>query len=763
MFKKVVILPTILLTLLCMTAFSVSAHSRKNKSQLKRAVADNFIYTQVLYLIDGFEKEAEKIRDEQSKNYLKNYFAGKADLNEEQEQILKTVARNYADAFYSASYKQRLKLSIQYRNELKTLFGSSEFNRFDNFVKKQIAPDVKIIRLKDGSIALEGGGSSGITLNESIHQLQGHSSTSFLSFARNQTLSCSVSAIMSGPNVSVSGSDSNNCSDNLSVTLLSSNYLPGSEYCVVGQHVVFSGAPTTSTACLTTPGAARVVKVEFEQILTDDLAIDANPNASGGLRIFPDKKDPMDTGNRKKIRVRAKYGTNTSGVRIYFRNFDLDDPSANSAPIDVESTLNAGDDNNGNVDGTMNTRAGLLSYTANPNPNDCQPYTYGVSCLTDTNGEATADFTVTMQPGDNFTVAASSDNTYLSGLTLAADGINLKDTANTQIPVTTNNNQYACSISSVDACRADMLTVWRRLHIEVDSMGNVTGNKVTGTFANSQSINTKTATLQVIVSPSLEINRFEKGRLNIGRRSYEIVENSTDSIKIASPDPFSITAGQSFTIYDDDDFNDNDDLNGDEGEDINEPDTSLLQPNDILCNGINATGCNVFVSSYVRPVYDITADKNNNGFFYLNVANDRDQIRATFGDFDQIGTQQSQEFWTIYLYGGYQGDTGEDSDPDDQNGDGVPHGCFDGTYGISDDIGPSGFGAIIFMENARPKEFPDDYLDRPVSRAWTAAHEVGHLMGGDHPEMGLMARSCVRTAYEFAPSSIVLFRKILNP
>lgn len=213
------------------------------------------------------------------------------------------------------------------------------------------------------------------------------------------------------------------------------------------------------------------------------MPIDANPNAGGGLRIFPDLKEPSENSNlRRKIRVRAKTGANTAGNYIYFRNFDFDDPSANSAPLDPENTTNAGDDNKGNVDGTTATRAGQFSLPS-PNPKDCQITSYGAKCFTNSLGEAAIDFTLTMQPGDNFAVAASTDENYLAGLTLAADGVNLKDTSNNQTPATTSNNAFACANSTVNACRTDMLTVWRRLHIEYDLMANVSGNDETGQFA----------------------------------------------------------------------------------------------------------------------------------------------------------------------------------------------------------------------------------------------------------------------------------------
>jgi hypothetical protein len=204
-----------------------------------------------------------------------------------------------------------------------------------------------------------------------------------------------------------------------------------------------------------------VKNVSFQQIATDDLPINANPNVGDGLRIFPDDKDPNDQTDRRIIRVKAQSSVRTAGIRIYFRNYDLDDPSSDVAPIDPNGSV--GFDNHGslNIEGII-TIAGLLKIPIGSEGEGCQTFSAfpsgGVSCLTNSDGIAIVDYIVTMQQGDNFTVAASTDENYIGGI--SGDGINLKDSSNTQIPTTTTNVN-ACENSSVKACRTDMLTVWR--------------------------------------------------------------------------------------------------------------------------------------------------------------------------------------------------------------------------------------------------------------------------------------------------------------
>jgi len=90
-----------------------------------------------------------------------------------------------------------------------------------------------------------------------------------------------------------------------------------------------------------------------------------------------------------------------SGKTIYFKSFDLDDPSTDAAPMDSNGSL--GNDNRGGS-GTA-AQYGILSIVGGSGT------TNSVSAATDANGIASADLTVTMQPGDNFMVAASHDQT----------------------------------------------------------------------------------------------------------------------------------------------------------------------------------------------------------------------------------------------------------------------------------------------------------------------------------------------------------------
>ena len=467
-----------------------------------------------------------------------------------------------------------------------------------------------------------------------------------------------------------------------------------------------------------------------------------NPHNPGiGQRIFADDDTPQDGVDRRLVRVTATLSQPIPNVDVYFRNFDLDDPTDDSI---IDPLGNAGDDNNGMP------RAGTLSM--------CVATNDGCRASTDASGVATIEFTVTRQPGDNFAIAAGVITSEVRAVNM--NGIELTNGSGQNIPTT-------CSTELV--CRSQMLTVWRRLHIEVDSMSESVQNFVLGRATQTVRIRVGQR-VTIPISSTLEPNRFENGRLIINSRWFTVVSNTANTVDVVGRTSLAtIFADSMFQLFDDDDFDDDDGalVDGDTGEDISEPPDSLLQPNDILCSEFVTSGCNVFASSYVRPVQDIISDTTDNGLFQSNIESvntNPDAERAVFMvNFDQRATENDPEFWTIYLYGSYQQNLNRDADPSDEDGDGNLDGCPDASYGVVDAVG-TGWGAAIHMEVGRPREYPNNFATSPVSRAWTAAHEIGHLFDGDHPDGGIMAPSCGRTGYEFDPVTIRRLRSVVtNP
>ncbi|MGI8811441.1 MAG: hypothetical protein ACR2IH_02800 [Pyrinomonadaceae bacterium] len=197
------------------------------------------------------------------------------------------------------------------------------------------------------------------------------------------------------------------------------------------------------------PPVPPVMSVVLEPI---DSPITA-PSAGEGKRIFPDKNTSNDGVNRKVVRVKVVVpllAPTPDNVKVNLQAYDVDDLSTDSI---IDSNGNLGDDNRPTGIGP-----GTLSYSIT-DPGTSSWAQVGV----DGNGEAIAYLTVTMQPGNNVVIAASTGS--LEGVVV--DGTGLK-------------NANGISLPTADIKRTELLTTWRRLHIEVDAMGVVQANSVTG-------------------------------------------------------------------------------------------------------------------------------------------------------------------------------------------------------------------------------------------------------------------------------------------
>lgn len=529
---------------------------------------------------------------------------------------------------------------------------------------------------------------------------------------------------------------------------------------------------------------AVITALEFERINTTginpDVPLDFNPGIDGmhtpeeGWRIFPDKNAPSDGTDRATLRVKATVApANVPNMNVYFASFDLDDPSATGLPIDT--TGNDGVDNNGDVGGSKsgdfsNSASGACG--ASGTTGTVALHIRTIDCPVSNNTTST-DFKVTMQPGDNFAVAATLDDTYRRDAIRVntMDGSRLINAASQIIPISGEPNS-----NNVQGIRTDMLTVWRRLHIEVDSMGNVTGNHVKGVIPTAIRINTGNQTLTVNVP--LEPNRFENGLMVIGKQRLRVIDydwtvnppifaNTESTVTVSNPGAaFSVRANQTFTLYDDDDMDEGDGVNLDgdtlplPGEEVDAPSRTLLQPFDTPCpNVITATDCNSFAPAYIRPLEDLTGDSGDVPFFANVTDAEIDNIVAS--NFYNKYYEASETFWTIYLLGAYQHDPIRDADPAETNAAGF------GTTGTLE--------STVFQELCRPTEFDildrvrppgiDVWRNRPVANKYTTVHEIGHLFRCMHDDglqetgdAGVMAQSGTRTKAIFNDYSLNIIR-----
>lgn len=521
-----------------------------------------------------------------------------------------------------------------------------------------------------------------------------------------------------------------------------------------GESVVPKITACGSTLPCIPPYSMRVFNVNSVELHTysdnslssPNIPLDNNPNTGGGLRIYPEKKTPGDNADivkRQYVTVVAKLRTPLSGKKIRFKVFDIDDPSSDDPIVDPNGSV--GNDNR------SNSYFFTDSFAAKSNER-----------TTDANGEARVTLAVGQNPGDNYRVVATAVVTSVNNS--AANNLLDNVTVN-GVVLSYEGNQIAMgSFSSDPATATPSLTVWRRLHIERDSMGAVTGNSVGGTIMDVQQ--GATTTKLVLSTPSvpaqsMQSGRFEGGRIHISgetpnspNASFKVVKSGTTSLMVEGIVP-EVMTGYEFTMWDDDDFNLNDGTNqdGDNGEDIPTPDTSLLQDSD-------NPALNRMAAAYVRPVYDLTHEGTNVPFVLnltMNAAGDgAASIRSLF-EFNNVGTEADPNFWTVYVLNAYQFLRQADIDPFSETVDqDTATGCVDAI---------NGQGVVIFVEalaevvrsKAAKGELPSEQ-DTPKG---TLVHEIAHLFSSQDGDGEAMSEGTGSTTY--SPTTLDHIRDTVHP
>ncbi|MEC9373852.1 MAG: hypothetical protein VYC34_08410, partial [Planctomycetota bacterium] len=201
--------------------------------------------------------------------------------------------------------------------------------------------------------------------------------------------------------------------------------------------------------------------------------IDANPNAGGGMRVFPDDQMPGDPIVRNFVTVKATVNPPRPGIMVHFRPFDVDDPSANAAGSLIDQNdaggMPTGDDNRGRFAvGTFFTpdtprlsNQGGYDGRVGTSPPTVVAEGAIASVPTNAMGMAEVVLQVTFAPGDNFRVAASTNMAQVMALQDDAG-------AGGGPAVPSGNNPM---LGGFMGMLTPTLTVWRNLHVEFNSMG----------------------------------------------------------------------------------------------------------------------------------------------------------------------------------------------------------------------------------------------------------------------------------------------------
>ena len=444
--------------------------------------------------------------------------------------------------------------------------------------------------------------------------------------------------------------------------------------------------------------------VEWEKADPENADLDPCPN-NGGVRIFPDKLTPDDASPniRQEVDIVATAYPPVEGLTVYFKVWDVDDPfdqlnpsMPNVSLIDANTT---GPDNRGP---------------------EAQPLPWTATGTTDAEGKARVTFTVSMQPGNNYRAAAS----------LLQDALSAAQLDQTKADATDDDYPYPdkpgdFSGYKVPATWSQMLTVWRKLHVETDSMAAPDfTNSINGFLSSAPTYNPANgrATIPIPVLPTefRATDQHKVGRIDIAVFGSYVTIGTTmspPSVEIRdAPSDIADALGLPFTLWDDDagsvpPFH----MVGFDALPVTLPkipDTGLMD--------------SVFRNAYVDVPSPDLQYFDNDAAFDLNVVEDEAVTRGNA----RRNLASSADYWAVHVTSAFQGYIAKDGDPDGEQGVG---GLNYGLTGASGILGTGRAGSLIFLETIRDDK-RGNVTEMAVMERYTVAHEAGHQFFLEHAD-----------------------------
>ena len=469
----------------------------------------------------------------------------------------------------------------------------------------------------------------------------------------------------------------------------------------------------------------------------DNTLIDAHPDepANGGKRIFPGKITYEDTyaDERRLVFAVIEFTEEPpeGTTKMWFRLWDVDDPSASAGPIDEAGSPDPGTNGPDNRDSSW-AMAGMdgskmvlvelgkiKRFPGDGGPTECDAKICKVAVR------------VGMQPGDNwrFCAAREVNENALRGMTQnQADRV--------QPPGGVNESE--------------MLTTWRKLHLECDTMQAVVAmgdekNHVTGTA--DEYVHPYDGKDQTWIDLGQEFpdemndkDMYEGGTyytLGGEAKKYTIIsyEDVWWNDEMVVEDDCSDDS-KSYLAVDDDDV-------------ANFPRRPLLDKID-----------KIFAACYIEHADDGGGEA---GWSDRDTPFDRNLYDPDCGD-RESGDAEADNWWVVYVLGAYQFDVDTDSDPDRIRPDGPGDGeeCTFGTTHA-----PSRQRSFVFGETLRDRAAVAGATS-DVVEAQTVVHEIGHqvLESGDHTPHTIMDETLPVPPEEekFGPQDIANIRgKVSSP
>lgn len=468
---------------------------------------------------------------------------------------------------------------------------------------------------------------------------------------------------------------------------------PGVGLWDIAPWITFSAPHQTDfSATMATPAVRDVFQIssidwaEHTAVPAEAGELDTND----GVRFYPDATTSGGSA-RKKVDVVVQILPAVANKTVYLKRYDVDDPTDSDGPVDNDS-LAQGDVNN------------LDNFASNNavDPDIVLP----ASATTDANGQIRATFQINwIQPGNNFRIAAAARQIDLdrtkaladdgfSSLFYDADADSNFDNLASEVMLDETTDAHGMRVTPV-------LTVWRYLNVEVDSMWLVAGNAVQ-VNSNVPVVNHGNGTSTFLLQNALsndDNNRFEGGTLTDSNNNvFNIRSNTQNSVLVDNlPGPI-VPAQGNATLRDDDALQD--------GDDVPMPDMSEL----------GAAMAEAFVT--------VVLEYNNNSVpFVLHASTSANDPNYFVNSFDwDSKSENSTGYWVAYVIGGFQGGAAEDNDP---------AGMGTAILGLTS-LGNG--GSIVYLETNR-----DAAVENGQTIAFweqdTVVHEVGHAVGNSsaHP------------------------------
>lgn len=451
----------------------------------------------------------------------------------------------------------------------------------------------------------------------------------------------------------------------------------------------------------------------------------------GGKRLFPGRNEPGGPTHRR-VKARVTLNLPVPGeetLTVYLEAFDVDDPTRNGDdPGPMDNPVDANDTATAFVPGDNRPQD-----ASGNGPLGIQPAGVIARAIAGGGQTAEVEYEVThLNPGNNWKVFATCSRQEIDDVEVNPTVQNGTDAANSFRR--TSNPAVIPAIQH----QSPLLSLWRKLHLELDSMTNGTDNPFTGNIDdvdNADAPHAGEGAAELNDWGDEDDGRWEGGRLVVlvpgaTPNVYEVIDNLDDPDFLAADDN-AITStpvaaadeDRTATLTDDDATTHLE----------REVDTGLAEDK--------------FQPAYILPVEETAASDLTNIY--------RPEVAFTNSAIDVVVSQNQDlshqaEYWLAHVVTAHQGKIDGDSVDDsvikssaDLDPDNRYHrhpasfkvGDQRALYGVTHSAGGN---SLIYIETIREVFQPDNRrINRNAASATTleqitVVHEVGHSFGLGH-------------------------------